>query len=95
MGQYEPIAASAADSGSNRSTKLRGWYATDKTLLFVSTLSETPPSKDRSLIRSNHARMFNYPEDAPYCHLHWIAEAEGNPLRSRWVECLRDLEWIR
>ena len=51
--------------------------------------------REAAIIRSNHAKMFNYPEDAPYCHPHWIAEAEGNPTRTRWVECLRDLEWIR
>ncbi len=39
--------------------------------------------REAAIIRSNHVRMFNYPEDAPSCHLHWIAEAEGNPIRSR------------
>jgi len=51
--------------------------------------------REAAIIRSNHARMFNYPEDGPYCHPHWIAGARGNPTRTRWVECMRDLEWIR
>ncbi len=51
--------------------------------------------REAAIIQDNHLRMFNYPEDAPYCHPHWIAGAEGNPIRSRWVECLRDLGWIR
>ena len=51
--------------------------------------------REAAIIQDNHRKMFNYPEDAPYCHPHWIAAAEGNPIRSRWVECLRDLGWIR
>ena len=35
--------------------------------------------REAAIIRSNHARMFNYPEDAPYCHPHWIAEAGREP----------------
>ena len=45
-------------------------------------------------IRSNHKRMFEFPLDEPYCHPDWIAGANGNPLRSRWVEYLKELEWI-
>lgn len=50
--------------------------------------------QESAIIRSNHTKMFNYPEDRPYCHPHWINEAVGNPIRSRWVECMRDLGWI-
>jgi hypothetical protein len=45
-------------------------------------------------IHSNHKRMFEFPLDEPYCHPDWIAGAAGNPVRSRWVECLKELEWI-
>ena len=50
--------------------------------------------KEARTIHSNHYRMFNYPIDAPFCHPHWIESAQGNPVRERWIECLRDLEWI-
>ena len=50
--------------------------------------------KEARTIHSNHYRMFNYPIDAPFCHPHWIEGAQGNPVRERWIECLRDLAWI-
>ena len=50
--------------------------------------------QEAAVIRSNHARMFNYPEDVPLCHPEWVAAASGNPVRERWVDCLRDLHWI-
>ena len=50
--------------------------------------------KEARTIHSNHYRMFNYPIDVPFCHPHWIKGAQGNPVRERWIECLRDLEWI-
>ena len=45
-------------------------------------------------IHSNHARMFEFPADEPYCHPDWIAAATDNPVRSRWIDCLKDLGWI-
>ncbi len=50
--------------------------------------------REARIIQSNHHRMFNYPPEAPFAHPDWIAGAEGNPVRERWVACLRDLEWI-
>ncbi|MDD9987860.1 MAG: phytanoyl-CoA dioxygenase family protein [Spirochaetaceae bacterium] len=50
--------------------------------------------REAGIIQSNHHRMFNYPPEAPFAHPDWIARAEGNPVRERWVACLRDLEWI-
>ena len=50
--------------------------------------------REAGIIQSNHHRMFNYPPEAPFAHPDWIAGAEGNPVRERWVACLRDLEWI-
>ena len=50
--------------------------------------------KEVRAIHSNHKRMFEFPLDEPYCHPDWIAGATGNPVRSRWVEYLKDLEWI-
>lgn len=50
--------------------------------------------KEARVIQSNHYKMFNYPEETPYCEPQWIADARDDPVRQRWVECLRDLEWI-
>ena len=50
--------------------------------------------REARIIQSNHHRMFNYPPEAPFAHPDWIARAEGNPVRERWVACLRDLQWI-
>ena len=50
--------------------------------------------QEAQTIQSNHLKMFNYPADAPFCHPHWIAGARGNPIRQRWIDCLRDLQWI-
>ena len=50
--------------------------------------------REAGIIQSNHHRMFNYPPETPFAHPDWIAGAEGNPVRERWVACLRDLEWI-
>ena len=38
--------------------------------------------------------MFNYTPEAPFAHPDWIARSEENPVRERWVVCLRDLQWI-
>ena len=50
--------------------------------------------REARIIHSNHHRMFNYPPEAPFTHPDWIAESQGNPVRERWVQCLRDLKWI-